>query len=141
MKKTKFLEFLIYLGIPNKWSRLHIQYTLESKAAFFEKIKNYYSDIVNENLPNHIVIEITEVITNFQYISYQAYWEKYPKSRKRYSVFVTKDLENPFVYWKIMDYLKMNYPDSYVTYASTILKMSEGELIAEEERKDWYDTK
>ncbi|WP_300007413.1 hypothetical protein [uncultured Dokdonia sp.] len=114
---------------------------MESKIVFFEKIKGYYSKSVNGGVPDTIIYEIAEIIANYQYDSYRNFWKKYPKSRKRYSIFDTKDLNSPYVYWKIMDHLKIKYPDMYERYACAILNSNKEALIELEKRRDLYDTK
>ncbi|WP_299682736.1 hypothetical protein [uncultured Dokdonia sp.] len=141
MRKNKYIKLLEYLGIPNRWSRLNASYALESKIVSFEKIKNYYSTNVNGGIPDAIILEIAEIIANYQYDSYRNLWKEYPKSRKRYSIFDTKDLKNPFVYWKIMDYLKVAYTESYQEYACVILGVNKEILQKQEVYKGWYDIK
>ena len=55
MRKTIFIKILEEFGIPNKWSKLNSEFTLEPKSEFAEKIIHYYS-CLGQEIPRKIII-------------------------------------------------------------------------------------
>jgi hypothetical protein len=134
MRKTLFIKILEEFGIPNKWSRLNSEFTMEPRSEFSKKIIAYYSGLGLEP-SNEIILEVSDIITEDLYKSYQHSWEKYPKSRKRYSILKMEDLNHPHIFRLIMQYLKENHSNEYSKYSCTLLGITNKELQEEEKRQ------
>ena len=135
MRKTLFIKLLEELGIPNKWSKLNSEFTLEPKNEFRKKIRAHYAAFALDTIPKEIIEDISQIITNDLHNRYRKSWRKYPKSRKRYSVLEMKDLKHPHIYRLIMEYLKTNHPIEYSKYSCILLGMDKAELKEEEKRQ------
>ena len=114
---------------------------LESVESFHDKIKKYYLDLANNQIPINLLIELIDKITITQYDNYKRFWNQYPKSRKRYSVLKHNDLEHPFTYYEITDFFKYKDFDNYKTYSMILLIMTEDEFNNYEMKKYQFKTK
>ena len=116
---------------------------LESKSKFYCKIEDYYFNISKEEVPREILEKIIVKVVNDKYKFYQECWKKYPKSRKRYSIFKIEDLEHPYIYFLILNYLEGQDINSkeLKEYSKILFKMNNEEVDKIIDYKDWYDTK
>ncbi len=114
---------------------------LEPKKIFQFKIEKYYSELAGTQIPTHLLTELIKKVTENQYDNYTRFWKQYPKSRKRYSELNIEDLEHPFTYYVITDFLKLKDFENYRNYSMTLLKMNEKEFDDYELRKYQYETK
>jgi hypothetical protein len=114
---------------------------LEPKKIFQFKIEKYYSELAGNKIPNYLLSELIEKITEIQHENYKRFWNQYPKSRKHYSVLKIEDLEHPFTYNAITNFLKLKDLENYRKYTMTLLKMTEKEFDDFELRKNQYETK
>ncbi len=110
----------------------------ESKESFFKKIKNYYlSRCKNENYNDNIIM-LSKVLTDHFYNQYGDFRKLYPKSKKRYSSFDVKDLDNPLTHDLIIDFSKKHVQTNYIGFCSCLFGMSEQEfLVYEKNRSDF----
>lgn len=118
-----------------------IDNSLEPKWNFNKKIEKYYSELSNNQIPSDLLNELVGRITDTQYETYERFWIKYPKSRKRYSELRIVDLEHSFTHYEIMDFLKQKDFENYKKYSMILLKMSENDFCDYEKRKYQYETK
>jgi hypothetical protein len=116
---------------------------LESKSNFLLKISEYYRDLSKGVIPENLLDELVLIITNNQYNSYKECWKKYPKSKKRYSIFVTDDLKQPNIYFDIINSFEEKEIGNTVIkkYCQILFNMNENEFKKIEEYKNWYDAK
>ena len=115
--------------------------TLEPKTEFYKKIENYYNLISENNIPQNLIQEIVNHITDTIYSDYSRFWKQYPKSRKRYSKLKLEDLEHPFIHYRIIDFLKLKDFDNYEKYSLILFKMNKKEFEELETYKYQYETK
>ena len=118
-----------------------IEYTLESKENFFNKIKEYYLKLAGPQIPTDLLSDLVDKITDTQFDNYKRFWNLYPKSRKRYSELKIEDLEHPFTHYEIIDFLKFKDLDNYKAYSMILLNMTEKEFSDYEIKKYQYETK
>ena len=116
-----------------------IEYKLESKNSFREKIDDYFSGVTKGKVPEELLNAVCEQVTEYQYDQNKRFWFQYPKSRKRYSKLKIEDLEHPFVQYLITNYLKQF--SEYRKYAKIFLQLTDEELDTYETRKYEYENK
>lgn len=109
---------------------------VESRQKFHIRIFKFYSDLSKDLIPETIVNSVCWRITNEQHQFYKRCWINYPKSRKRYSKFLIKDLSHPQVYDQIIQYLKTYHIDKYVEYGSILLNLSHEEFLKYEKNRE-----
>lgn len=111
-----------------------------SRNHFHLKIKNVYDKIsdrrISEDLLKTLICEVTEE----QYDCYRRFWNKYPKSKKRYSNFKIEDLNHPSIHDLIIKFFKEKTPANYVVNCMIMLEMEEVSFLAyEKSRQEFYD--
>lgn len=114
---------------------------LESKKSFYKTIENYYTPIVNNKIPNGLLLNLYSYLAKSQHKIYKALRKKHPKSKDRYSSFKTKDLHYPFTQYSIIDFLKEKDAVNYRTYSKIIFQITENEFKDYEKQKHAYETK
>jgi hypothetical protein len=137
-KLLKDIKYIFYN--KHKWRLMMTENKLEPKENFYIKIQKYYAELAGELIPNDLIKELCNKITNTQYNNYERFWKKYPKSRKRYSVLKMTDLEHPATHHEIIDFLKRNDEINYRKF-SKMLKMSDKEFDDCEVWKHQYENK
>ncbi len=68
---------------------------MDSKQEFKRVIYSHYSEIAGDRVPDKILHELSETISDYYYEQYKRFGKQYPKSIKRYSSFQIKDLDHP----------------------------------------------
>ncbi len=124
--------------IKTNSSKLH---KIGPKYNFYIEIKKYYSLISNNKIPDKLLEEIINIVTDKIYDNYSRSWEQYPKSRKRYSKLKLEDLEHSFIHYLITDFIKERNPTNYNQFSKLILKMNDMKFDEYEKRKRLYETK
>lgn len=117
---------------------------MESKEKFFIKIEEHYRELSEDIIPKELLSDLVLKVVDNQYKFYKNCLEKYPKSRKRYSKFKISDLENPHVYFLIINFFENNKSllnDLEKKYCKILFKMDNKEFDKFLEYKNWYDTK
>ncbi|APU10170.1 hypothetical protein A5M85_07705 [Cellulophaga lytica] len=114
---------------------------LESKKSFYKTIENYYTPIVNDKIPNGLLLNLYSYLAKSQHKIYKALRKKHPKSKARYSSFKTKDLHYPFTQYGITNFLKEKDAVNYTTYCKILFKMNDEELTKYLKEKHTYETK
>lgn len=66
---------------------------VEPKRDFYNKIKKYYLELAENQIPSALLKELVDRITDSHYKTYNRFWNQYPKSRKRYSELKMNDEE------------------------------------------------
>ena len=122
------MSILTYIGFSG----------VEIRQKFHAKIFEYYSNLAESNIPKTIVNSISWQIANEQHEFYKRAWKKYPKSRKRYSQFLIKDLNHPQVHDDIIHYLKTYHIDNFITYGSILIQMTPKEFIEYEKKREEF---
>jgi hypothetical protein len=113
---------------------------MDSKESFFETIFNYYSRMSNGKIPNDILIDISKLICNYFFEQYSTFRIQYPKSVKRYSSFLIKDLNHPQPFEIIINYLKNKFGINYNFYSTILLDLTQSELKDfEKNRKEYHN--
>lgn len=113
---------------------------MDSRQDFFNSIHNYYSNCSEGKVPLELVKELSEEVADYYYNQYCRFRKQYPKSVKRYSKFMLKDLDHPTTLEMIIKYFKRTEGDNYRNYCMILLKMNEEELIKfEKDREDFYN--
>ena len=111
---------------------------VESRQKFHSKIVEFYINISNGNVPKTIINSLSWKIANEKHDDYKRFWIQYPKSRKRYSKFLIKDLDHPQVHEQIIYYLKSNHLEVYVKYGSILLELTADEFLNYEKRREEF---
>lgn len=112
---------------------------LKPKKEFQLKIEKHFSDLADGKIPRKNVTELSEYITNLIYKYYKDCWEKYPKSRKRYSKLNVEDLDNPFYQHRIFDFLKSKTDTNYIGFTRQLIGLNEAEFIEFEKQKNQFE--
>ena len=111
-----------------------------SRNHFHLKIRDYYYKISNERIPENLMKTLICEITELEYDSYRRFWNKYPKSKKRYSEYKMEDIEHPYIHYAIIDFFKEKSPASYRIYSQIILQMNEAQFsFLEKSKQDYYE--
>lgn len=114
---------------------------IDSKHNFQKVIEEYYKRIAENRIPPQLLLDIINKVTDKIYSDYERFWNQYPKSRKRYSKLRLDDLEHPYIYYLITDYLKLEDKLNYREFSKLLLKMNDEEFDSYEIRKHQYETK
>lgn len=113
---------------------------MDSKNQFYQTIYNYYKEIVVGNIPDQILTEICNELCDHFYNEYSRFKKQYPKSIKRYSTFLLKDLDHPNTFELIINFFKNKYGAKYKEFSCLMLKMTETELLDfEKNRRDFHN--
>jgi hypothetical protein len=113
---------------------------MDSKQEFFRVIYNHYSEITKDKVPDEILHELSETISDYYYEQYIRFGKQYPKSIKRYSTFQIKDLDHSTTFEIIIKFLKNKAGSKYSELALSILPMTLDELRAfERNRENFYN--
>ena len=112
---------------------------LSSKEDFYLKINKHFLEFSGDLIPAKITTDLSEYVTNLIFEIYQRRWEKFPKSKKRYSELVIEDLHSPYFQHRIFDFLKETAGHKYVVYTRQILGLSKSEFIEFEQRKNQFE--
>lgn len=115
--------------------------SIEPKNNFRLVIEEYYSKLSNNRIPEELLIEIIEKVTDMIYSNYKRFWQQYPKSRKRYSKLKLEDVEHSFVRYMITDILKKKNLPEYRDFSKVLFYMTDSELDEYEKNKYLYETK
>jgi hypothetical protein len=113
---------------------------LEPIQNFHDKIQKYYSELAGDEIPLDLLNELVDKITDSQYKSYHRFWNQHPKSRKRYSVLKIADLEHPYTWYEMTDFLKLKDPLNYRKFSKILLKKDDSEFSAYELRKHQFES-
>lgn len=124
--------------VLNKWKTKN---KLESKNEFHRKIEKYFRELSEDKIPDYLLNELIDKITDSQYDTYKRFWCQYPKSRKRYSILKYEDLSHPFTHYEIIDFFKDKDFENYKRNSMILLKMTEEEFSDYEMKKYQYETK
>ncbi len=112
---------------------------MDTKADFFKTIWTHYNEISQAIVPTELLDKLSDQITDHFYEQYTRFGNQYPKSKKRYSTFLIKDLEHPTTYEIVINFFKEAFGSNYSVYSKVILKMSDLELITfEKNREEFY---
>lgn len=112
---------------------------MDAKQDFFNGIHGYYLNISAGKVPLELVNEVSKVITEYYYEQYSRFGKQYPKSAKRYSSFLLKDLDHPTTFEMVIKFFKTKSGESYRVFSQQLLNMSEEELAKfEKNREDFY---
>jgi len=116
---------------------------MESKEKFINKIYEYYNKLSKEIIPKELLNDLILKIADNQFKFYKNCFEKYPKSRKRYSEFKVKDLETSSTYFFILDYFRSKEikNESILKYSKNLFKMTNEEFLKFDYYKRWYEDK
>ncbi|WP_400078275.1 hypothetical protein [Winogradskyella sp. R77965] len=114
---------------------------IEPRKDFYSKIKEYYVELSDNQIPIELLNEIISKVTDEIYSDYKRFWKKYPKSRKRYSTLKMDDIEHPSVYFIITDFMNKKEISKSREYSKVLFKMNDEEFDKHLDYKDWYDTK
>lgn len=114
---------------------------IDSKRNFQKAIEDYFKRIAENRIPSKLLSEIINIVTDQIYSDYERFWNQYPKSRKRYSKLRLDDLEHPYIYYLITDYLKLEDKLNYRESSKVLFKMNDEEFDNYEIRKHQYETK
>ncbi len=110
-----------------------------SRQDFLNTILTEYHRIGNKNVPEKILAEVSEILTDYYYDQYTRFRKQYPKSIKRYSSFQIKDLNHPTTHELIIKTLKSKVGEDYKMYAIVLLNKSLDELKEfEKNREEFY---
>ena len=118
-----------------------IENIIQSKESFYTEIEIYYSEISKNRIPDSILKDIIAQVTDVIYSDYIRFWNKYPKSRKRYSKLKFEDLEHPFVHYLITDFLSKLELSEYRNFSKIILGLDDIGFDQYEKIKYQYETK
>jgi hypothetical protein len=114
---------------------------MQSNQEFFHTIYQFYSNRVEEQLPELFLKELSEEITNYYYRQYSKYRLAYPKSVKRYSTFKLEDLDHPEVTDLVIKYFKNKIGDDYQRLTLIFQNISLDDLKYHEEYRENYNNK
>jgi hypothetical protein len=114
---------------------------IEPKNEFYSKIKAYFVELTDNQIPMELLSQIILKVTDQIYSDYKRFWNQYPKSRKRYSVLKMDDVEHPFVHYLITDFLKEKNISDSRNFSKILFKMNDEEFDKYLFQKDWYETK
>lgn len=117
------------------------KHRMKPKKDFRIKIKDYYEELAQDHIPKKLLNQIILTVTEIIYDQYTDFWRQYPKSRKRYSTLKMGDLEHPFLYWKISDFLEFKKVTKKREYCKILFKMNDEEYDANLDHREWYETK
>ncbi|CAM1362581.1 conserved hypothetical protein [Tenacibaculum litopenaei] len=113
---------------------------MDSKEVFYKVILDYYVGKTKANNVQNYLNELAEYLSLYFFKQYKEYRRLYPKSKKRYSTFNTKDLENPLTHDLIINFFKERFNENYRNYSSKILGINNDEFLKyEKNRNDFYD--
>jgi SOS response regulatory protein OraA/RecX len=115
--------------------------SIEPRNNFRLEIEEYYNKLSNNRIPEELLNEIIEKVTDMIYSDYKRFWQQYPKSRKRYSKLKLEDVEHSFVRYMITDFLKKRNLPEYRDLSKVIFDMTDSELDEYEKNKYLYETK
>jgi hypothetical protein len=118
-----------------------IKNKIEPKKDFYSKIKEYYVGLSANQIPNELLNEIISKVTDQIYSDYKRFWKQYPKSKKRYSTLKMDDIEHPFVYYLITDFLNKKKISETRNFSKILFKINDEEFDKYLDQKDWYETK
>jgi hypothetical protein len=112
---------------------------MDSREQFKATIYEHYKNVVSNEFPEQLLNEVVTKLTDVFYEQYSRFKKQYPKSSKRYSSFLVKDLDHPQAFECVIKSLKPNVKTDYKKYAGELMKMSETEVTNFEQRqKDFY---
>lgn len=113
---------------------------MDSKDQFKHTILEYYKKNVSQEFPKELLDRVATKLADEFYKEYSEFRKQYPKSAKRYSTFHVKDLDHPYTYESIVEFLKTEMKSDYQKYAGELLSMNESELRKfEQSREDFYN--
>ena len=114
---------------------------IEPKKDFYSKIREYFVGLSDNEIPTEVLNEIILKVTEQIYSDYKRFWKQYPKSRKRYSTLKMDDIEHPYVYFTITDFLNEKGISKSREYSKILFKMNDEEFDNHLDYKNWYETK
>jgi hypothetical protein len=115
--------------------------SIESRENFRLEIEGYFNKLSNNRIPESLLNEIIEKVSDKIYSDYDRFWHEYPKSRKRYSKLKLEDVEHSFVRYLITDFLKKMNLSEYRDFSKVLFNMSDSQLDEYEKNKYLYETK
>ena len=117
------------------------EYRIEPKKEFYSKIKAYFVELTDNQIPMELLSQIILKVTDQIYSDYKRFWKQYTKSRKRYSILKMDDVDHPFVHYLITDFLKEKNISDSRNFSKILFKMNDEEFDKYLFQKDWYETK
>ena len=117
------------------------EHKIEPISEFYSKIKEYYIEISDNQIPMKLLNGIISKVSEEIYIDYNRSWKKYPKSRKRYSTLKMEDIEHPSIFYMLTDYLEEKKISESRKFSKILFKMDDEEFDKYLDQKDWYETK
>lgn len=113
---------------------------MDSKQEFFEVIHSYYFNVAEGKIPAELLKDLCDRITEYYYEQYTRFRKQHPKSVKRYSSFQAKDLNHPYTFEIVIQYLKEKTGANYKEYAGVLLKRTWAEVTElEKKREEFYN--
>lgn len=111
-----------------------------SRNHFQLKIKAYYNAISNGRISEDLMKTLICEITELEYDSYRRFWNKYPKSKKRYSEYKIQDIEHPYIHYAVIDFFKEKAPSTYKSNCKIIFQMNEEQFaLLEKSKRNYYE--
>jgi len=101
---------------------------MDSRENFKEVILDYYKNIAETQVPLTLIDLLSGKIADYYYEQYSRFRRQYPKSIKRYSTFLLKDLDHPYTKKIVIDFFKDALKTDYKSSSMLLLKMTETEL-------------
>ena len=114
---------------------------IEPRLDFYSKIKEYYFEISDNQIPTELLNNIISKVTDEIYSNYKRFWKQYPKSRKRYSTLKMEDIDHPFIHYLITDFLKEKKIVESRSLSKILFEMNDEEFDKYLDQKDFYETK
>lgn len=112
---------------------------MDSRDTFLQIIFKHYKNVADGKIPDELLNDLSEKLTDYYYGQYSRFNKQYPKSQKRYSSFQTKDLDHPTTFEIVIKFLKDKVGENYVPSAILLLNISETELKSfEKNREEFY---
>ena len=114
---------------------------MDSEKDFLKIIIGYYSERNSiKVIPKKLFDDLCKQIARYYHEQYKRFAKEHPKAQKRYSSFMTKDLEHPYTFEIIIRYFKNKVGDNYSGYSMALLNMTFDELKKfEKGREDFYN--
>lgn len=110
------------------------------RSTFYNEILAHYTNKAQNCIPQSLLEELAQVVTEKLYSEYLKFRVQYPKSVKRYSMLKHEDIEHPYTLEEVVKFFKRNDRENYIPFACAALGFTKEELQSfEKKHKEFWE--